>query len=121
MGLEPKLQTDLYKTYWRPMEKAFGQTAYGVHFDPFMRHYLTAKTGEIPNVREVYTAFKSFAASFKGDITSLVTDIHAYATYYCAMALGAEQDSALKQAFHDLRELKVDNGPIPSCLTCTTT
>lgn len=108
MGLEPKLQTDLYKTYWRPMEKAFGQTAYGVHFDPFMRHYLTAKTGEIPNVREVYTAFKSFAASFKGDITSLVTDIHAYATYYCAMALGAEQDSALKQAFHDLRELKVD-------------
>jgi predicted transport protein len=56
----------------------------------------------------VYTAFKSFAASFKGDITSLVTDIHAYATYYCAMALGAEQDSALKQAFHDLRELKVD-------------
>lgn len=108
MGLEPKLQTDLYKTYWRPMEKAFGQTAYRVHFDPFMRHYLTAKTGEIPNVREVYTAFKSFAASFKGDITSLVADIHAYATYYCAMALGAEQDGALKQAFHDLRELKVD-------------
>lgn len=108
MGLEPKLQTDLYKAYWRPMEKAFGQTAYGVHFDPFMRHYLTAKTGEIPNVREVYAAFKGFAASFKGDITSLVADIHSYATYYCAMALGAEQDNALKQAFHDLRELKVD-------------
>lgn len=108
MGLEQKLQTDLYRTYWRPMEKAFGQTAYRVHFDPFMRHYLTAKTGEIPNVREVYTAFKSFAASFKGDITSLVADIHSYATYYCAMALGAEQDNALKQAFHDLRELKVD-------------
>lgn len=54
-----------------------------------MRHYLTAKTGEIPNVREVYTAFKSFAMSFKGDITSLVTDIHAYATYYCAMGSGS--------------------------------
>lgn len=108
MGLEQKLQTDLYRTYWRPMEKAFGQTAYVMHFDPFMRHYLTAKTGEIPNVREVYTAFKNFAASFKGDITSLVADIHSYATYYCAMALGTEQDSALKQAFHDLRELKVD-------------
>ena len=108
MGLEPSLQTTLYKTYWRPMEKAFGQTAYGVHFDPFMRHYLTSKTGEIPNVRDVYTAFKTFAATFKGDTTKLVADIHAYATYYCAMALGAEQDSALKQAFHDLRELKVD-------------
>lgn len=108
MGLEPKMQTELYKTYWRPMEKAFGQAAYVVHFDAFMRHYLTAKTGEIPNVREVYLAFKSFARGLKGDTRDLVSDIHAYATYYCAMALGTEKDAALKQAFHDLRELKVD-------------
>ncbi|UCU95235.1 DUF262 domain-containing protein [Hydrogenophaga taeniospiralis] len=108
MGLEPKLQTELYKTYWRPMERAFGQAAYVVHFDAFMRHYLTAKTGEIPNVREVYVAFKSFARGLKGDTRDLVTDIHAYASYYCAMALGTETDAALKQAFHDLRELKVD-------------
>lgn len=108
MGLEPKLQTELYKTYWRPMEKSFGQAAYVVHFDPFMRHYLTTKTGEIPNVREVYVAFKAFARSFNGNIPDLVADIHAYANYYCAMALGAEQDLSLKQAFHDLRELKVD-------------
>jgi len=108
MGLETKLQTDLYKTYWRPMEKAFGQSAYLVHFDAFMRHYLTAKTGEIPNVREVYVAFKNFARGLKGDTRDLVSDIHAYATYYCAMALGTEKVSALKQAFHDLRELKVD-------------
>lgn len=108
MGLEPKLQTELYKTYWRPMERAFGQAAYVVHFDAFMRHYLTAKTGEIPNVREVYVAFKVFAREFKGDTRDLVADIHAYASYYCAMALGTEADTSLKQAFHDLRELKVD-------------
>lgn len=108
MGLEPKLQTELYKTYWRPMEKAFGQAAYVVHFDAFMRHYLTAKTGEIPNVREVYVAFKGFARGLKGDTRDLVADIHSYASYYCAMALGTEGDAALKQAFHDLRELKVD-------------
>lgn len=108
MGLEPKLQTDLYKTYWRPMERAFGQAAYVVHFDAFMRHYLTAKTGEIPNVREVYVAFKGFARSLKGDTRDLVADIHAYASYYCAMALSTETDAALKQAFHDLRELKVE-------------
>jgi uncharacterized protein with ParB-like and HNH nuclease domain/predicted transport protein len=86
MGLEPKLQTELYKTYWRPMERAFGQAAYEKHFDAFMRHYLTAKTGEIPNVREVYVAFKIFARGIKGDT----------------------RDALLKQAFHDLRELKVD-------------
>lgn len=108
MGLEPKLQTELYKTYWRPMERAFGQAAYVVHFDAFMRHYLTAKTGEIPNVREVYVAFKAFARGLKGDTRDLVADIHAYASYYCAMALGTETDTSLKQAFHDLRELKVD-------------
>lgn len=108
MGLEPKLQTELYKTYWRPMERAFGQAAYVVHFDAFMRHYLTAKTGEIPNVREVYVAFKAFASGFEGNTRDLVADIHAYASYYCAMALNAETDASLKQAFHDLRELKVD-------------
>ncbi len=108
MGLEPKLQTELYKTYWRPMEKGFGQAAYAVHFDAFMRHYLTAKTGEIPNVREVYTAFKTYARSLSGDTRDLVADIHSYATYYCAIALGSESDPSLKQTFHDLRELKVE-------------
>ena len=108
MGLEPKLQTELYKSHWRPMEKAFGQAAYLVHFDAFMRHYLTTKTGEIPNVRDVYVTFKRFSAAFKGGIRDLVADIHAYATYYCAMALNAEKNAALKHAFHDLRELKVD-------------
>lgn len=108
MGLEPNLQTELYTTYWRPMEKAFGQGAYVVHFDAFMRHYLTAKTGDIPNVREVYAVFKTFARAQKGNTRDLVADIHAYALYYCALALDTEKDVALKQAFHDLRELKVD-------------
>lgn len=111
MGLEPKLQTELYKTYWRPMEQAFGQDAYVVHFDGFMRHYLTTKTGEIPNMREVYKAFKLFAQTqpdTANRVRDLVEDLYAYAHYYCAMALSAETDPQLKQAFQDLRELKVD-------------
>jgi uncharacterized protein with ParB-like and HNH nuclease domain/predicted transport protein len=108
MGLEPTLQTDLYKTYWRPLERGFGQHAYATRFDAFMRHYLTTKTGEIPNVSEVYVAFKNYARSLTTDTRALVADIHAYATYYWAMALNAESEPALKQAFHDLRELKVD-------------
>jgi uncharacterized protein with ParB-like and HNH nuclease domain len=63
MGLEPKLQTQLYEQFWRPMEVDFGQEAYGTHFDSFMRHYLTVKTGDIPNVRDVYDAFKTYARS----------------------------------------------------------
>ncbi|MEI8372326.1 MAG: DUF262 domain-containing protein [Planctomycetota bacterium] len=111
MGLEPNLQTDLYKKYWRPMEVDFGQEAYGTHFDGFMRHYLTVKTGDIPNVREVYEAFKDYARLpnvAKAGVEALVTDIRAFTRYFCAMALGAEPDPDLKLAFHDLRELKVD-------------
>ncbi len=111
MGLEPTLQTRLYEQFWRPMEVDFGQEAYGTHFDGFMRHYLTVKTGEIPNVREVYEAFKAHAHSpdvAQDGVEALVKDIRNFARYYCAMALGAETDADLKIAFHDLRELKVD-------------
>lgn len=111
MGLEPKLQTQLYEQFWRPMEVDFGQDAYGTHFDGFMRHYLTVKTGEIPNVREVYEAFKGYARSpevAQQGVGALVADIRASSRYFCAMALGAESDDDLKLAFHDLRELKVD-------------
>jgi uncharacterized protein with ParB-like and HNH nuclease domain/predicted transport protein len=115
MGLEPALQTRLYEQFWRPMEQDFGQAAYGTHFDGFMRHYLTVKTGEIPNINEVYDAFKEHArlsranaADDKSHIESLVREIRDYARHFCAMALGSEPDADLKLAFHDLRELKVD-------------
>jgi len=111
MGLEPVLQTRLYEQFWRPMELAFGQEAYGTHFDAFMRHYLTVKTGEIPRLAEVYEAFKGHARSPKtaeAGIEALVKDIRDFARYFCAMALGAEPDDELKLALHDLRELKVD-------------
>lgn len=109
MGLETPLQTRLYEQYWRPMEVNFGQEAYATQFDSFMRHYLTVKTGEIPNVRAVYDAFKQYARSGQVKSTEqLVADIRTYAGYYCAMALGSEPDPDLKVAFHDIRELRVD-------------
>lgn len=111
MGLEPKLQTSLYKQYWRPMEVDFGQAAYGTHFDGFMRHYLTVKTGEIPNVSEVYEAFKIYTrteSAAQAGVEALVADIRTFSRYFCSMALGAETDHELGMAFQDLRELKVD-------------
>jgi uncharacterized protein with ParB-like and HNH nuclease domain/predicted transport protein len=111
MGLEPEHQTNLYADHWRPMEVAFGQEAYGSHFDGFMRHYLTLKTGEIPNLSEVYEAFKTHARSPEAaafGVDELVADVHTFAMHYCAMALGQEPDDNLGAAFQDLRELKVD-------------
>ena len=111
MDLEPAHQTQLYEEHWRQMEVDFGQEAYSVQFDGFMRHYLTLKTGEIPNLRAVYEAFKAHAHDPKVAVLGmdvLVADIHAFAEYYCAIALGKEQDDDLAAAFRDLRELKVD-------------
>jgi len=109
MGLEPHHQEQLYNEHWRPMEIAFGQKAYNAHFDGFMRHYLTVKTGEIPRVGDVYKEFKIHAnRQAPADVDALVADVHAFAGYYCAMALGKETDSKLAAAFADLRELKVE-------------
>ena len=93
------------------MEVAFGQEAYGKQFDGFMRHYLTLQTGEIPKIKAVYEAFKGYAKSQRiaeAGVESLVKEIHAFARYYCKMALGQESDKELARAFRDLRELKVD-------------
>jgi uncharacterized protein with ParB-like and HNH nuclease domain/predicted transport protein len=111
MGLEPDHQTTLYENHWRPMELRFGQESYGVYFDRFMRDYLTIKSGELPNVKAVYEAFKAYAARkpvAEAGVDVLVEDIQTFAGYYCAMALGRESDKLLAEAFQDLRELRVD-------------
>ena len=114
MGLEHDLQSRLYRDYWRPMELEFGQQAYGTHFDEFMRHYLTIKSGEIPNKDAVYTAFKHHSRKESKDtdaakaVEALVTDLRRYSGFFCAMALDKEADPDLKRGFADLRELKVD-------------
>ncbi|MDE2771722.1 MAG: DUF262 and DUF1524 domain-containing protein [Bacteroidota bacterium] len=111
MGLESHQQDRLYEQHWRPMEVAFGQEAYGKQFDGFMRHYLTLQTGEIPKIKAVYEAFKGYSKSQRiaeAGVEGLVKKIHAFARYYCNMALDQEPDKELAQAFRDLRELRVD-------------
>lgn len=109
MGMEPDRQALVYQNHWQPMEVAFGQEAYSKYFDAFMRHYLTLKTGEIPNIRDVYEAFKAYRQSDRErTIEDLVTDIGIYADYYCRMALRREEDTQLRSTFEDLAELKVE-------------
>ena len=114
MGLEHELQSRLYRDFWRPMEREFGQQAYGTHFDEFMRHYLTIKTGEIPNKDAVYASFKRLARKQGENVDAdnvvemLVADLRRYSSHFCAMALDKETDPDLARAFADLRELKVD-------------
>lgn len=108
MGLENERQTTLYLDHWRKMELLFGQEAYSVQFDAFMRHYLTVKTGDIPKVDDIYEAFKQHFHGKKQSVEAIVADIHQYAIYYCAIALGIEKNKQLKEIFHNIRELRMD-------------
>jgi len=112
MGQPPELQDRLYTLHWRPMELAFGQEAYrGSEFSAFMRDFLTLKTAEVPRLDLVYEVFKQYErqpAVADAGIESLLRDLHTTAIRYCRVALGQEPDPQLKDAFHDLRELKVN-------------
>lgn len=111
MGLPQDQQADLYKRYWRPIEVDFGQEAYSSYFDAFVRDYLTIKSGEIPRKDQVYEAFKALSRSpavVEGGVETMVADLRDYSRHYMAVALGAESDPELKDAFADLRDLKVE-------------
>jgi len=107
MGLEKQEQDNLYNDYWSPMEKSFGYAKYSALFDRFMRDYLTIKTEKIPNIKDVYSAFKLYAQNFK-DIKELVADIYKYSKYFVNIALEKEEDNEIKTVFSDINILKVD-------------
>jgi len=108
MGLEPKQQEELYNDYWYPMERSFGQTDYTAQFDRFMRDYLTVKTGNIPNIRAVYEAFKTHAhRSISGPVQDIVANIYQYSKYFVHMALENEEDRELREIFSDINILKM--------------
>lgn len=111
MQLPTTEQERLYQEYWRPMEVEFGQKAVDGHFDSFVRHYLTLKTGEIPTIGRVYEAFKTFTQRQVGSQCSmedLVADLHRFAILYCKMAIRPDTEAPLGMAFRDLRELRAD-------------
>ena len=75
MGLKPDIQEKYYDDYWSKIENCTGS-----ELDSFVRNYLTIETGVIPNIRNVYQAFKAYA---KGkDIQQLLGQMLTYATAY---------------------------------------
>jgi len=107
MGLEKQEQDSLYNSYWSPMEQSFGYSTYSDLFDRFMRDYLTIKTGQIPKIEDVYSAFKLYAQNFN-DVNDLISDIYSYSNYFVNIALEKESNEEIKTIFSDINTLKVD-------------
>jgi len=108
MGQEPKLQEELYKKYWFPMEQSYGYE-YNSYFDRFMRDFLTIKTGTIPVMRDVYRDFKKYlTVKTNINMTDVVKDIKYYSDLYVSMAFARFDDKEINEAFKDIIELKVE-------------
>jgi uncharacterized protein with ParB-like and HNH nuclease domain/predicted transport protein len=110
MGLAPKEQEKVYKHYWYPMEQLFDQDAQADLFDRFMRDYLTLKSrsGAIPNIRDVYSSFKTYVQRQDSSISEIMADVYLYSKHYAKLVLDQESDSEIQQALQDINTLKVD-------------
>ncbi|APC47784.1 hypothetical protein BME96_06180 [Virgibacillus halodenitrificans] len=109
MGLEPKVQEDLYNRYWLPIEKRFGNLSDAKVFDRFMRDYLTVKTERIPNIRNIYQDFKEYIMQHDDlDISDILKDMHLYSNYYSNIVFLQEPNPNLNEALKNIDALKVD-------------
>ncbi|WP_249870787.1 DUF262 and DUF1524 domain-containing protein [Oceanobacillus saliphilus] len=109
MKLEPKKQETLYKKYWDPMEKSFGNLNESTVFDRFMRDYLTVKTGRIPKIRNVYVAFKEYLFQNQDlSIEDILKEVYLYSKYFVYLAFQTETDKEINEVLKDINSLKVD-------------
>ncbi|WP_217613449.1 DUF262 and DUF1524 domain-containing protein [Helicobacter pylori] len=106
MGLEPEKQEIFYKKYWRAMEEDFKQNE--TLFNRFVRHYLTIKTGKIPNIKKVYEAFKDYQQKEGIEIEDLLKDLQKYCEYFCRIVFKEETDKNLNKALSFLVDLEMD-------------
>ncbi|NHB26696.1 DUF262 domain-containing protein [Helicobacter pylori] len=106
MEMEVEKQEDFYNQYWRAMEEDFKQN--GILFNKFVRHYLTIKTGEVPNIKKVYEAFKDYQQKEGIEIEDLLKDLKKYCGYFCQIAFKKETDKGLNKALSFLVDLEMD-------------
>ncbi|GAA6994121.1 DUF262 and DUF1524 domain-containing protein [Helicobacter pylori] len=119
METETEKQESFYNKYWRAMEKDFKQIEKlfdqnkknkknKISFDRFVRHYLTIKTREIPNINKVYVALKDYRQKEGIGIEDLLKDLQKYCGYFCKIAFKKEADKDLNKALGFLVDLEMD-------------
>ncbi|WRF66926.1 DUF262 and DUF1524 domain-containing protein [Helicobacter pylori] len=106
METEVEKQEDFYNQYWRAMEEDFKQNE--TLFNQFVRHYLTIKTGKIPNEKRVYEAFKRYQQERGIETEVLLQDLQKYCGYFCQIVFKKEADKDLNKALSFLVDLEMD-------------
>ncbi|GAA8689923.1 hypothetical protein oki288_04730 [Helicobacter pylori] len=106
METEVEKQEYFYNKYWRAMEEDFKQNK--KWFDRFVRHYLTIKIRDIPNINKVYVALKDYRQKEGIGIENLLKDLQKYCGYFCQIVSKKEADKDLNKALGFLVDLEMD-------------
>ncbi|GAA9860926.1 hypothetical protein VN0630_08600 [Helicobacter pylori] len=106
METEVEKQEVFYNKYWRAMEEDFKQNE--KWFDRFVRHYLTIKIREIPNINKVYVAFKHYQQERGIETEALLQDLQKYCGYFCQIKFKKEANKDLNKALSFLVDLDMD-------------
>lgn len=112
METEVEKQENFYNQYWRAMEENFKQSEKQSKredlFNKFVRHYLTIKTREIPNINKVYEAFKRYQQERGIETEALLQDLQKYCGFFCQIVFKKEADKDLNKALGFLVDLEMD-------------
>ena len=113
MPLDRDRQERLYTDHLYPIECGFERHGGEDHFEAFIRHYLTLRTGEVPKRGEEYAVFRTHARSRRvqdAGPETLAGDLRTCADHYRAIVLGKEPDPEVAQAFRELAGLGHETG-----------
>ncbi|GAA7879244.1 DUF262 and DUF1524 domain-containing protein [Helicobacter pylori] len=108
METEIEKREGFYNKYWRAMEEEFEQSKREDLFNKFVRHYLTIKTREIPDINKVYVAFKRYQQERGIETEVLLQDLQKYCGYFCQIVFKKEADKDLNKALSFLVDLEMD-------------
>ncbi|TPI03422.1 DUF262 domain-containing protein [Helicobacter pylori] len=112
METEIEKQEGFYNKYWRAMEENFKQSEKQSKredlFNKFVRHYLTIKTREVPNINKVYVTLKDYRQKEGIGIEDLLKDLQKYCGYFCQIVFKKEADKDLNKALGFLVDLEMD-------------
>ncbi|MGY3724362.1 Uncharacterized conserved protein, contains ParB-like and HNH nuclease domains [Granulicatella balaenopterae] len=102
MGLSMAQQNDFYYRYWKKIEENTDDQV-----DLFIRDYLTLVTKQIPNMKDIYFAFKEYLAKLESDnIEALLKELLYYAKLYRVLLHGTGAGDELDGMIYRLNRLE---------------
>ena len=109
MNLTPEQQKHYYNDYWHKIEKLTKpDNSLSYNVSDFVRDYLTVKTKNIPNKKNVHAAFKVYVMKNNINIDELLSDMLKYARYYDAIRSAQTRSEHANQILKRFKVLKAN-------------